>query len=358
MKIEKGKYQKLVIAGDSDLGNSKSNRGNSNKSGGGDISTHNRSRKIDQTPEFEGGDGVSRGSSSRLSDVLKKDERLGKGGKVHTDSRNIKTKKKLGRDAPKSIKDAWEQRLKAMMNNSNIMNSMPDIARTLLKSWENKTPKIDWKEVLKDYLNKALDQINMVPVNRRAFASKTLMGKRRRVYGFNRDGKNMIDNVVVAIDTSGSISKDQVQIFINEVMGIPEIVKVNNMTIIYMSDAIDGVDHFSPANDENPDLSKYGSTGANAGGFIPPFAYVDRVMDVHPDVFLYMTDGHAEYPNLNQYNIHAYRDRVIWFIVRNSSGFGLGPNGKASDLDYDTIHDMPPFGKILAYSVKEFLGNE
>ena len=347
-----GTYKKMAIAKDLENVAIKEAKENSHTDKSG-FETSKKTIADIESPDFTGGDGVSKESESRISDIMSKDKRFG--GSLKSNNRRLIKDINSGKIANSTIIDVWEKRFKDLINDFRLMKTMPEIAKTIFKQWNTATPLINWKEIFKDYLNKALDDIRMVSHNRRAFASRGLNGKRRRMYGFRRDGKNMIDNVVVAIDTSGSISKDQVQIFINEVMGIPEIVKVNNMTIIYMSDAIDGVDTFSPHRGEHPNMTKYGSTGGNAGGFGPPFAYVKDVMRKDPSVFLYMTDGHAEYPNINQHDITQYIDRIIWFIVRNFNGSGIGPDGDPKTIDYDLVNDMPPFGNVMTYSVEQFM---
>lgn len=353
MILKKGTFRRFVVAQDSKGDGPGPTRPKPPKKEEGRVDTRKNAPDKVTPPEFTGGDGISKRSASRVSDVMGKDKRIG--GSIDAKTQKSSGTGNVKKGLEKGVQDKWKRIWGNITQQKKSMNDMPEIAKSILKEWENNKPVINWREILKKYLNKAKNMVTMKFPNRRGLARRGSDGRRNYVYGFERRGKNAIDDVVVAIDTSGSVSQEQVQIFVNEVMGIPELVIVNRMTIIYMSDAIDGVDTFSPANGEKPDMSKYGSTGGNAGGFIPPFAHVKEKLKITPSVFLYMTDGHATYPSSNMYDISKYQDKVIWFIVRNEKGFGVGPDGKKETLDFDKINDLPPFGEMMLYSVKDFM---
>lgn len=310
------------------------------------VETRKEAPEDIEKPDFTGGDGYSTDSDSRISDVIQRDKTIGGNikGKLVNTKRHTKGKRHLTKD----IQDKWKKRAQAVLRDKKVMADLSDIARSTLQAWEHTAPVIDWRYILKNFFTKAKKKKKWVNPKRR------FVSKKKYIYGQKKDDKDTINNVVVAMDTSGSVSKDQIQVFTNEIMGIIKLVNVEKMTIIYMSDSIDGVDTFSPIKGEKPDMSKYGSTGGNAGGFIPPFKHVAD-MGIIPDLFLYMTDGHADYPDVGMFNIRSYTSKIIWFIVRNQKGFGFGPDGKKQTIDTDVIRDLPPFGDMMLYSVKDFM---
>ena len=129
------------------------------------------------------------------------------------------------------------------------------------------------------------------------------------------------------MDTSGSISKSQIKVFFEEVWSLSTKLEIDQTYIIYCSDDIDAVDVVKKG--QKPDLSKWASTGGNAKGFDPPFAYIEK-NKITPSAVIYLTDSFASYPSASKYGINKYKDRVFWFICNSKSNF-----------------DRPPFGKYI-----------
>jgi len=189
-------------------------------------------------------------------------------------------------------------------------------------------PLVNWKRELKKFFDNTFKSKDTVLPNRRFVAGG------RYLYGQKPTGKDTLRTIVVAIDTSGSISQTVSNTFIKEVMYLCKQFDADTTYIIYCSDDIDNVDIVKKG--KTPDISKWASTGGNNRGFIPPFEFVDGAhkknitkTKINPSIFVYLTDTLAQYPDPKQYGIPKYADRTFWFIC--------GPK----------VHNKPPFGKVL-----------
>ena len=148
-----------------------------------------------------------------------------------------------------------------------------------------KAPTVDWVEALADFLN-------------RAYAGEPTLAKpaRRHLWAGNyfpsMQGTGGGD-LVIAIDTSGSVSQNEAEQFASEIDSIREMVKPDRTCVIYCDDTIqkgcDGqsYDVFDSYEDIEVRLIK-----GNGTRFDPPFHLVDQE-GLEPHAFIYFTDGWA-----------------------------------------------------------------
>lgn len=192
--------------------------------------------------------------------------------------------------------------------------------KEMVRKLASSEPLVNWKRELKKFFDSAFKAKDTVLPNRRFVAGG------RYLYGQKPIGKDTLRTIVAAIDTSASISQKQSNTFVKEVMYLCKQYDAEVTYIIYCSDDIDNVDIVKKG--KNPDLSKWASTGGNAKGFIPPFAYVEK-NKINPSIFIYLTDTGGEMPDPKKYNIPKYEKKTFWFICSPS------------------MYNKPPFGKIL-----------
>lgn len=229
------------------------------------------------------------------------------------------SKKALGKGAPKQeVSDYWERAVSAAMSSA---SSLTDKARRLLAELKTNKPKVNWKKELKKFFDQIANKYDIVLPNRRLLAGGDI------VYGRKRVGKDTLRTLVLPVDTSSSISKDQIKVFLEEVWRLSTTLDIDQAIIIYCSDDIDSIDIVKKG--QKPDLTKIASTGGNIKGFLPPFQWMQK-NKIDPTVVIYLTDSFAQYPSVDQFGINKYKDRVFWFIANNSSDF-----------------DKPPFGKYI-----------
>lgn len=121
-------------------------------------------------------------------------------------------------------------------------------------------------------------------------------------------------NIVVAIDTSGSISKEEIQEFVSEVDAIKSLVRARVTLLTCDSDLNYGCPwEFEPWDEFKFDIEIRGGGGTN---FKPVFSWVEE-QDKAPDLLLYFTDAEGVFPEIEPYF------PVTWLVKgKNTVPFG------------------------------------
>lgn len=163
--------------------------------------------------------------------------------------------------------------------------SIPDYIENLKESWKKEEPVLDWKKLTKQFLEKTSisneKEETWYKPNRRF---KNVKGKRKI--------KEL--EVLVAVDTSGSISKKTIISFIGEIMRID---KNLNPTIVYFHSRIYNIMKDSDIKKKkNYENIKRGGTDFQP---IFDFAKKEKLKRV-----VMMTDGYGE-EEVNSYNIKS-----------------------------------------------------
>jgi len=171
-------------------------------------------------------------------------------------------------------------------------------------------PQIDWKKTLQRYTSEMEDNPSFykIPNRRHIFHDLYLPGLKGK-----REGLGII---AIAIDTSGSIGKEEYNVFIEETRSVLRSFSPKEIYIIYCSDGIEppsgGIDRLkSPL--QELDLEKQKSTEGNEGGFDPPIKWVEKnLIKRGKDLacMIYFTDGGAEDPE--KPNWHK---KIIWAMT-------------------------------------------
>jgi len=251
---------------------------------------------------------------STFRDIQGDDDVSKKYGKAREYTGDAKTKIA---DSSKAKKNNWSEIATRAFSNTQGLSSR---AKNLLGKVATVSPKVDWKKELRKFFDYTFKGFKMVQPSKRFISSGDVL------YGRKMKGKDTLRTIVCAVDTSGSISDDQIRIFLGEIMYLCKTFSADQTIIIYCSDNVDGVDIIKK--NGTPDLSKLKSTGGNNRGFVPPFEEIEK-MGIKPSVFVYLTDTGGEMPDPRKYGISKYADKVIWFVCSTR------------------IHYRPPFGKIF-----------
>lgn len=128
---------------------------------------------------------------------------------------------------------------------------------------------------------------------------------------------NGCGTVVVACDTSGSITAKQINAFLAEVSGILEDVRPERLVLMWCDADVGRVDELEEVGDLNVVRGK-GAPGGGGTSFVPVFEKV-REMGLEPDALVYLTDGYGSFPS----KAPAYP--VIWgSIALDAEGYPFG----------------------------------
>lgn len=142
----------------------------------------------------------------------------------------------------------------------------------------------------------------------------------RDIYAPQRSGHGCGD-VVVAVDTSGSIGQRELDVCFAELRGILEDARPNKVYLVWCDAKVHGVDEL----DQASELSGLKPKGGGGTRFEPVFEWIDE-QGVTPDALVYLTDGWGSFPK------DAPRYPVIWGALMD-------------DVKY-------PFGDVVAIPVK------
>jgi len=177
-----------------------------------------------------------------------------------------------------------KQALKGAANAAKAQGKLPDnIARLVDELVE---PSVDWKERLKQNIVAGLgnDTVSWSRPNRRKMAMAPHMYLPGRI-GF-RSG-----NVGVCIDTSGSISDEEVKVFLGEVSGILEGAKPEQCLIAWCDSAVAGHDWVEEPN-ELLTLEKKGGGGTDMPVGID---YLIEELGEYQTTIVVLTDGYTPF---------------------------------------------------------------
>jgi len=174
-------------------------------------------------------------------------------------------------------------------------------------------PVVDWKSKLREHFERVFpSDYSWMRPNRR-FLHEGLY-----LPGVEKDGTG---HIVVGVDTSSSVSDDEIKQFIGEINSICEDVVPEKVTVIYCHTNVWAVDEFEADEDFTVRPRRGGGTE-----FVPVFEEVER-RGIQPKALIYLTDlGCNGYPTTPSYP-------VIW---------------GATDR-----YSTPPFGEVIDVNIEE-----
>jgi predicted metal-dependent peptidase len=129
---------------------------------------------------------------------------------------------------------------------------------------------------------KAPDDFNWDRGNRRFIA--------QGLYLPSRQSEDAIGEIVVCIDTSGSIGDKELNEFTSEIRAIIEELKPALTRVMYVDSEIAHIDEFKP--DDDLQFAAHGGGGTD---FRPPFAWLEE-RGITPKCLVYLTDGYGPFP--------------------------------------------------------------
>lgn len=219
-----------------------------------------------------------------------------------------------GDDGPGSPADMAKAQAEAKVmvaqaaQQAKAMGELPDEIARMVEELE---PKLDWRDLLRRFVEmNAKDDYTWTPPNRRFI--------HQDIYLPSAHSEDLGD-IVIAVDTSGSISQRAVSEFAAEISAILEDFRTT-ATVIYCDTQISNIERFTQ---EDLPLELHPSGGGGTS-FIPPFSHVEESGQT-PACLIYLTDlGSSRFPAEPDYP-------VLWV---KTDGYGeTPPFGEVVDLD-------------------------
>jgi predicted metal-dependent peptidase len=189
-----------------------------------------------------------------------------------------------------SAKNAAKARGKLPGNLSRILDDMLEA-------------KISWQEILKQLVVRLSgnDEETWVRPNRRRLVWDEVYMPSKRGYATGE--------IVVAIDTSGSVSNEEMATFFAEWNSILTMCKPEQCYVLWCDAHVHDVDTITMHDDPDSIVAKRqkGYGGGGGTSFQPPFDWC-KEQGIHPTSFIYMTDGYAPFPEEQPYD-------TIWLMT-------------------------------------------
>jgi predicted metal-dependent peptidase len=170
------------------------------------------------------------------------------------------------------------------------------------------TPKIDWKEALRDFvksMTQGKDKSSWRRLHKRYLAADLIMPS---------SYSEKVGGIAIGIDTSGSIGSEELNQFLSEVKSICEEVSPEYIDLLYWDTHVASRETYT----ENELSGLTESTKPAGGGGTEP-ACVPKFMKKHnmtPECLLMLSDGYIGHQNASDWDISA---PVLWCIKGNSS---------------------------------------
>jgi len=141
-------------------------------------------------------------------------------------------------------------------------------------------PAIPWQELLREFTSTITrDDYTWTRPNKRylpqGFCLPTLYTKG-------------VGDIVIAIDTSGSVCPQMLTAFLSEVQSLLDTAKPSSITLLSCDTGVKNAKKFLPGDD----LTAYHPRGGGGTAFEPVFEYIDH-HDINPLALVYFTDGYG-----------------------------------------------------------------
>ena len=200
----------------------------------------------------------------------------------------------------------WKIAVAQAAQQARNMGEMPGALDRLVKDMLE--PELDWKEILRRFVDStAKNDYQWFPPNRRYIHTGLILPSLR---------SQELKNVVMAMDTSGSIGDKELASFEAECRAIIQDYRANT-TVIYCDSQVNNVEEFDA--DSDVELHPGGGGGTD---FRPPFEYIEE-NGLTPQCMIYQTDGYCDrFPEEPPYP-------VLWVLTERSERFN------------------PPFGEVI-----------
>jgi len=197
---------------------------------------------------------------------------------------------------------------------------VPETLKNIILSY-NESPEIPWQVILK----------NILP-NVKYGHKKTITRRdRRQPEGLDIRGRLPKNDtkVIVAIDISASMSDDDVEKILIEVLGITNVTK-NDVTIIECDNEIRALYNLKNKNDIRKRSKDNGSTK-----FSPVFKYISD-NNLRNSVLIYFTDGVGE----EELSIKPINKKTLWVISGNEKLSLKDPCGEVKRINSEKTYDV------------------
>ena len=252
-----------------------------------------KKKEQQQQQDQQQGQGGSQGQESQQGQQDQQNQQSQQGEGGQTLDEHLQPEKLETDPLRQQAKSAtWERAIREALNSAKATGKMPGSLEEMIDNLLN--PQLPWQELLANYMR---------TITRKGKGARSWrkLNRRKLVYpGVAHRGKSgfAAECIVVAIDTSGSVSSEELRVFLSETASILSEVRPRKLILIQCDTRIADVKHL----DRGTDLQGAGVDIKGRGGtqFEPVFDWV-KDNGVKPDVLIYLTDMYASFPDAPRY---------------------------------------------------------
>ena len=228
-----------------------------------------------------------------------------------------KLAKAEGYDNNGGSSDAVERDWKdAAMNAAKNMPNTPGTAWGKLKSTLEGLYKVqtDWKKALKQVVGKAINDAD----KRQAYANKNILISQDRIARTDKDKFDNMDYMIAWIDSSGSMSDDQLKMVLSETYALALQKKPVKLVVIQCDTKIQEIKEYTSLKQLKQDVV-HATVKGRGGTDVKPLwdllAKDKKFNKVKPDLIMIFTDGYlTQYPRNKR-----LMNWLCWCIIDNPS---------------------------------------
>jgi predicted metal-dependent peptidase len=197
----------------------------------------------------------------------------------------------------------WKIAVSAAIALAKAQGNLPGALQRVLEDVLD--PKVSWQDYVMGWCKRKAGggSFNFRRPDRR------LISREVPIYAPARSGFG-VNNMVVAVDTSGSILDPTIAMFFGEMRGVLEDVKPENLYVIWCDAEVHRVDQVEDVGDLIT-LKGKGAPGGGGTSFVPVFQAV-KELGVTPDALIYLTDGDGTFPT------SAPSYPVLWGTIKKN----------------------------------------
>jgi len=220
-----------------------------------------------------------------------------------------KGKPTISKDEAKAISDELKNAMIQAAQAVGAGNVPADIKRMI---GQLTSPKMDWRQLIRVSLesNVQSDFTFMTPNRKSQFSSCVIPGM---------VNDQEID-ICIALDVSGSISKQDITDFMSEVQGIMDQFTSYKIRVWCFDTNVTGYDEFT--SDDGRSITEYQIRGGGGTDFVCNWDYMKKY-DIEPDQFIMFTDGEP----WRSWGDKDYCDTI--FLIKNSFSKPVAPFGQS-----------------------------
>lgn len=176
--------------------------------------------------------------------------------------------------------------------------------------------KVNWKHLLYKYItNEMLFDYTYNSPSKRSIATGIYMPSMKK--------ENI--KIYVSIDTSGSISQEELTEFVSEIIGIGK--SFNNITIKVLVCDCEIHQELEVRNGDIPTIRDIKLKGGGGTSFSVPLDYIKEKNDNEIKLVIFFTDGYAERVKLD------YPFKILWVITKGGTEENVKESGEIIRLD-------------------------